>query len=142
MLIVNIAMDNKISVECVGNPEFYDDEEHDPSETECRVYSFDKLPGDTAIFKIKNGPLSCHLNYTFYGLTLEQLTKFINAMKSNDRYSLSFRPGANQDASIITQDGQTYFTFNGAGGDCPTDFTITVPNCNCLDAFINLLPKE
>ncbi|XWV25468.1 putative ORFan [Tupanvirus deep ocean] len=132
-----------VEVECVGNPEFYDDDDRDPADnsTEPRPYPFNKLPGETAIFNIKCGDLKCCLQYGIFGLEHQKLIKFVNALRDNTECYLGFNPGANQSSYISTKDGMTTFSCHGAGGDCPIDMAINVPNIYCLDAFSKLLPS-
>ncbi|XWV26801.1 putative orfan [Tupanvirus soda lake] len=130
-----------VQVECVGDPELYDDDDRDPTEnTEPQVYTFDKLPGETAIFNIKCGDIKCCLQYGIFGLKHQKLIKFVEALRNNSEFYLDFCPGANQSSCISTKDGITSFSCCGAGGDCPIDMAICVPNRYCLDAFEKLLP--
>ena len=71
-----------IFVECVGDPEYYysddedkKDENYDPNDKSVKVYIFDKLPGNCAIFNIRVGELKCCLNYSICGLTKSELTR-------------------------------------------------------------------
>lgn len=137
-----------IFVECVGDPEYYysddedkKDENYDPDDKSLKVFTFDKLPGQCAIFKIQVGELKCRLNYGIWGLTVSKLTSFVDALQNNTTCELSFRPGANQESFICTRNGTTTFSVWGAGGDNPISFDISIPNQYCLDAFVKLLPK-
>jgi len=103
-------------------------------ETYDRTLSYDEVE-----FTISVGELESCLHYSIYGLTEQKLSKFINAQKNNQEYSLTFKPGSNQSADIVTGGGNTVFSVDGAGGDNPVNFSISVPNKYCLDAFNNLL---
>jgi len=127
-----------ITVECIGNPEFYDDDD-EIIESKNNIYQFDQLPGNDAIFNITSGELKCCLTYGINGLEHGDLSKFVEAQKNNSYHCLSFRPGMNQECAIVTENGNTSFSVCGAGGDNPVSFDIIVPNKYCLIAFSNLL---
>ena len=80
--------------------------------------------------------------YGIFGLKHQQLANFVDTLKNNQSYCLSFRPGSNQNSSISTDNGMTIFSCFGAGGDCPVNMSIEVPNQYCLDAFQKLLPSS
>jgi hypothetical protein len=139
-----------ITVNCYGDS---NDESYDGSEivensqpideidavTGFAHYKLKDLPGSTAIFSIKFLGATFNARYHFEYVDEAEIRKFISAMECNSTFHVSFRPGSNQDAWIRTHDGMVEFGFDGAGGDEPTGFELTVPNAYCMDAFRGLL---
>ena len=133
-----------ITFQILGNPNYNDDVD-DPNynesveENDYKFYTFDKLPGNAVFFVIKNDELSVSLEYNLSGLSRNELSNFVNALKNNSVNKLSFRPGSNQCACISTDNGIVTFSFNGAGGDNPVDSAIRVWNKYCVNQFVEFL---
>lgn len=143
---------SSITVECLGDPSYYDDycDPEDPDydadgqqPENCygkrKIYTLEKLPSKTAIFIIKQLELSMELIYNFWSLTEEKLIEFVKALQSNGIKTLEFDPGSNSYAKIITSHGMTRFYLQSGGGNEPCEFSINVPNERCLAAFVCLL---
>ena len=142
-----------ITIECLGDPDFYydseDDDESNPNykkPDDCdgkrKVYTLDKLPGRHAIFIIKNGELEIELNYSLWSLTEKKLMDFYEALITNGTYTLRFEPGSNSSSYISTKDGTTTFSLMSAGGSEPCFMDISVPNICCIDSFKNLIKND
>lgn len=94
------------------------------------------------VFEIKSGPLHCQFIYYMWKLTPEELQRFVTAMEQGGQARLGFVPGSNSSCGIDTDNGETSFYLDSAGGDAPCSFTVALPNCDeLLRVFKDLLSE-
>ncbi len=128
------------SFKCFGNPGFYYEDEKElinNDDDKIKFYTLDKLPGNVLIIQIIQGALEYIMSTT--NITKEDLEKLIDAQTNNTNYIITVRPGSNQETSIKTNKGYTYFKQWGSGGDSPTDSYIKIPNDYCVKEFQHLI---
>jgi len=148
MTLVNkYENDTNIIFECYGNPEYYyeeTDEELQQKEFEeqdagvLKPYTWDKMPGHTAFFKITSGCLECEIEFCTLGITTTQIAELIKAQLENKHYCIDNFRGYNE-AIIFTCAGYTSFSQFGSDGDSPINIDIKIPNKHCIAVFQRLI---
>ena len=138
--------DCDFSFKCLGDPgNYYSDSDETLQEKKARendddqikFYTLDKLPGDVLMIGIKQGCMEYTMS--IMSVTKEEIQKLVDAQLNDTEYSISVKPGSNQDAGIRTRSGYTYFAQFGAGGDSPTDSSLKIPNSRCVEEFKKLI---
>jgi hypothetical protein len=141
---LDLNADNKSDIvfNLYGDPEMYnsDDDETDKKtdDGKKKMYKLNKLPGKTLYIEIKCGLLVWRMLATS-AFKDDDVKKLVAAQSKNEKYCVSWRPGSNQDCWIQTLNGYTSFDQCGAGGDCPTDTKIRIPNECCIEQFRKLI---